>query len=98
MAYRSHPQFNMLPRKPEQSYGQCDSYFVENHEDDDGAYARVQAEKERARSIARLRQKALADDLSRATAAEYQDDVLAHMERMEVSRHDFIVLTQSDYL
>lgn len=71
--------------QPFPGYGYCDSYFVDNHEDDDGTFARVAAERERARSAAKLRQKALADELSRHTAEEYQDDILEHMERMEVS-------------
>jgi hypothetical protein len=31
-----------------------------------------------------MRQKAIAEELSRATAEEYQEDVLDHMEHMEV--------------
>ncbi|KAF2876968.1 G1/S-specific cyclin CLN2 [Massariosphaeria phaeospora] len=62
-------------------YGQCDSYFVEAH--DDGIYA-VRAEaRERARAIARLQQRALAEELSRLTADEYQEDIMDHMEHME---------------
>lgn len=67
------------------SYGYCDSYFVDNHDDDEGVYARAIAERDRQRAFAKLRQKALADELSRATADEYQEDILDHMERMEVS-------------
>ncbi|KAK5113630.1 hypothetical protein LTR62_003257 [Meristemomyces frigidus] len=65
------------------TFGYCDSYFVENHEDDDGIFARAASERERARGVAKLRQRALAEELSRLTADEYQDDVLDHMERME---------------
>lgn len=70
-------------QRPFAPFGYCDSYFVENHEDDDGAFARAAAERERARNAARHRQKALAEELSRVTADEYQEDVLDHMERME---------------
>jgi len=64
------------------SFGYCDSYFVENH-DDEGIYVRAAAERERARNVAKLRQKSLAEELSRLTADEYQEDVLDHMEHME---------------
>lgn len=64
-------------------YGYCDSYFVESHEDEDGIYAKAAADRERHQQISRLRQKALAQELSRATAEEYQEDVLDHMETME---------------
>ena len=66
------------------TYGFCDSYFVEGHEDDGGVYARAAAERERARGIARMRQKAIAEELSQLTADEYQEDILDHMEHMEV--------------
>lgn len=63
------------------AYGYCDSFFVES--DDEGVYARAAAERENARQLGKLRQKALAEELSRATAEEYQEDVLDHMEHME---------------
>lgn len=65
------------------NFGYCDSYFVENHDDEEGIYARAAAERERARNVAKLRQKALGEEISRATAEEYQEDVLDHMEHME---------------
>ncbi|EMC94503.1 hypothetical protein BAUCODRAFT_35723 [Baudoinia panamericana UAMH 10762] len=71
------------PPHPFPAYGYCESYFVESHDDDDGTYARAAAERERARGVAKLRQKAIAEELSRATAEEYQEDILDHMERME---------------
>lgn len=67
-------------RPPHLGYGPCDSYFIEG---DDGRTAFLDP-RERARLIARERQLAIAEDLSRAVAEEYQDDVLAHMEHMEV--------------
>jgi len=66
------------------AYGFCESYFVDSHDDDDGVYARAASERERARGVAKLRQKALAEELSQLTADEYQEDILDHMERMEV--------------
>jgi len=65
------------------AFGYCDSYFVENHDDDDGIFARAASERERARNVAKIRQKALAEELSLATADEYQEDILDHMEFME---------------
>lgn len=82
MAFQQQP-FQPQPTFP--TFGYCDSYFVENHNDDDGLFARAAAERDRQRGIAKLRQKALADELSRSTADEYQEDVLDHMEHMEVS-------------
>lgn len=65
------------------SYGHCDSYFVESHDDGNGVYARAAAERERHQQASRVRQKAMAHDLSLATAEEYQEDILDHMEHME---------------
>lgn len=84
MAYQPQQQSQQLagPRTFA-SFGYCDSYFVESHDDDEGVFARAAAERERARNVAKLRQKALGEELSRATADEYQEDVLDHMEHME---------------
>ncbi|KAK5126747.1 hypothetical protein LTR85_009681 [Meristemomyces frigidus] len=79
MAFQ-HPQQHP---QPFQAYGYCESYFVESHDDDDGLFARAAAEREKTRGVAKLRQKAFADELSRATAEEYQEDILDHMEHME---------------
>lgn len=65
------------------AFGYCDSYFVESHDDDEGIYARAAAERERARNVAKMRQKGIAEELSRSTAEEYQEDVLDHMEYMQ---------------
>ncbi|KAH7127041.1 cyclin-like protein [Dendryphion nanum] len=72
MAYHQHAQ---------QRYGNCDSYFVESN--DDGLYAIRAEERERARAIARMQQRAMAEELSRMTADEYQEDIMDHMEYME---------------
>lgn len=72
------------PQPPFPAYGYCDSYFVENHDEDEGVYTRAAAERERQRGVAKLQQKALAEELSRATSDEYQEDILDHMEHMEV--------------
>lgn len=74
--------FRPMSSRQYPAYGYCDSFFVES--DDEGVYARAAAERENARQIGKIRQKALAEELSRATAEEYQEDVLDHMEHMEV--------------
>lgn len=60
-------------------YGQCDTFFI----DDDGVYAARAEARERQRALARMRQKQFAEELSRITADEYQEDILDHMEQME---------------
>ena len=77
MAYQQHPQ----PR-----YGHCDSFFVDSL--DDGVYVARAEARERARAIARMQQRALAEELTRMTAEEYQEDIMDHMEHMEVGRLD----------
>ncbi|KAH8710184.1 hypothetical protein GQ44DRAFT_731184 [Phaeosphaeriaceae sp. PMI808] len=72
MAYHQQTQ----PR-----YGQCDSYWVESH--DDGVYAMRAEARERQRAIARMQQRALGEELSRLAADEYQEDIMQHMLHME---------------
>ncbi|KAF2755119.1 hypothetical protein EJ05DRAFT_123004 [Pseudovirgaria hyperparasitica] len=61
-------------------YGQCDSFF---YEEEDSFHA-IQAQKrEQARQVARQHQRIMGMQLSQTTADEYQDDILAHMEKME---------------
>lgn len=79
MAFHTQQPLQQFP-----AYGYCDSYFVENHDDEDGIYARAAAERERTRHAAKLKQETLAIELSQVTAEEYQVDVLKHMEHMEV--------------
>lgn len=83
MAYQSQTSQPLAAPRTFPAFGYCDSYFVESHDDDNGVYARAALERERARNVAKLRQKALAQELSRLTADEYQEDVLDHMEYME---------------
>lgn len=73
----------MAYQQTQPRYGHCDSYFVESH--DDGVFAVRAEQRERARAIARMQQRALAEELSRVTADEYQEDIMDHMEQMEVS-------------
>ena len=70
-------------QQPHTRFGSCNSYFVENAQDD-GIYAIRAEERERARAISRMQQRALAEELSRMTADEYQEDIMDHMEYMEV--------------
>jgi hypothetical protein len=74
MVYQHHPQ--------SRSYGQCDTYFVESQ--DDGVYAMRAEARERARVLAKSQQRSIAEDLSKITAEEYQEDIMDHMEYMEV--------------
>ncbi|KAK6419051.1 hypothetical protein LTR95_017118 [Oleoguttula sp. CCFEE 5521] len=67
----------------QQGYGYCNSYFVENHDDDDGLFARAAAQREQVRQSNKMKQKRIAEDLSRGTSDEYLEDILAHMEHME---------------
>lgn len=67
-------------------YGNCDSFFIES--ENDGIYAMREEARERARTMAKVQQRALAEELSRMTSDEYQEDVMDHMEHMEVKRPD----------
>jgi len=64
------------------AYGHCETSFVEC--EDQGVFARAAEGRERARAINRERQREIAEELSMLTSEEYQDDILDHMERMEV--------------
>ena len=65
-----------------------DDYFVESYDDHGKPYrenAKVQ-EQQKKREI----QCAIAEELSQLASEEYRDDILSHMEKMEVSRSDFL--------
>ena len=72
-----------------QARSQCDSYFVESH--DDRARAFREDMRERERLMKRQTQLAIAEDLSNLTSAEYREDILHHMEKMEVKQIDLCV-------
>lgn len=55
-------------------------------EDDYRLRAEKQAKQEHEKLVARERQYAIADQLSRLTSEELRDDVLSHMLEMDVSR------------
>lgn len=65
-------------------HNQCDSYFVESHEDQEKRFRDGLRERERRQKWET--QLAIAEDLSQLTSCEYRDDVLQHMETMEVKR------------
>lgn len=60
----------------------CDSYFVESHE----AQERLKRDgiRERERQKKQQMQAAIAEDLSFLTSDEYREDILEHMEKMQV--------------
>ena len=63
---------------------QCDSYFVESHEIQEKRFREELRERERHQKW--QTQLAIAENLSQLTSSEYRDDVLQHMETMEVKR------------
>jgi len=69
---------------PLAQYGYCDSYFVENYDENDGIYAKAAADRGRQRVMAKVQQRHMAQELSQLTSEEYIEDILDHMERMEV--------------
>ena len=70
---------------PQTRYGHCDSYFVVSDEEEFNVVA--ERKREQTRSIARAHQRQLGLELSKITADEYQEDILDHMEFMEVRRN-----------
>jgi hypothetical protein len=79
---------NMASSTVQTNYGHCDTFFVEGYEDTDGIFARAAAERERARAISKVQQKHIAANLSHQTSKLYLNDVLDHMEVMEVRSSD----------
>lgn len=69
-------------RRPTSSYQTCDTFFVESY--DDFAAPRMDP-KEHAKLIARERQFAIADELSKMASDELRDDILSHLLEMDVS-------------
>ena len=65
---------------------QCDSYFVESHETQERRFREELRERERRQKW--QTQLAIAEEISQLTSCEYRDDVLEHMEIMEVKRLD----------
>jgi hypothetical protein len=67
-------------QRPTSSYQTCDSFFVETF--DDFPAPRMDA-KEHAKLIARERQYAIAEELSKIASDELRDDILSHMLEMD---------------
>ncbi|OJJ46953.1 hypothetical protein ASPZODRAFT_65685 [Penicilliopsis zonata CBS 506.65] len=67
-------------QRPTSSYQPCDSFFVESY--DNFPAPRMDA-KEHARLIARERQYAIAEELSKVASDEFRDDILSHMLDMD---------------
>lgn len=61
-------------------YNPCDSFFVETDELSLGERIREQE-----RDRAKIRQREIATELSQVTSDEYLEEILDHMESMEVS-------------
>ena len=72
-------------------YPPCDSYFVESHQ----PTSRVDLQ-EREKIHKKECQLAMAQELSRRTAQEYEDDILQHMEQMDVSEWMFLMRGLAD--
>lgn len=70
-------------RRPTSSYQPCDSFFVESY--DDLTDPRLNA-KEHAKLIARERQYAIAEELSKIASDELRDDILSHLQEMDVGQ------------
>lgn len=68
--------------RPRSGFQPCETFFVE---DDYRVRAEKQAKQEHEKLVARERQYAIADQLSRLTSEELRDDVLSHMLEMDVS-------------
>ena len=63
-------------------YQPCDSFFVESY--DDFPVPQLSA-RDHAKLIARERQYAIAEELSKITSQELRDDILSHLLEMDVS-------------
>jgi len=62
----------------------CETYFVES-QDSQGYNPR--STQEQIKEIGRRRQLAMADELSRQACESYMEDIIEHMEHMEVNNH-----------
>ncbi|PKY02559.1 hypothetical protein P168DRAFT_320123 [Aspergillus campestris IBT 28561] len=69
-------------KRPTSSYQPCDTFFVESY---DNAPAPRMDPKEHAKFIARERQYAIADELSRITSDEFREDIVSHMLDMDAA-------------
>lgn len=75
MAFPQYPQ-------PQRSQP-CDTFFVQGADQQQFPTSRI-CTKEQAKLVARERQYAMADAMSKAVSEDYQSDILAHMNAMDV--------------
>lgn len=61
----------------------CDSYFVEDE------YPSRQTQQDYIKMAGRRRQEAMANELSRQACDTYMEDIIGHMQHMEVISLDF---------
>ena len=71
------------------SYQPCDTFFVESYDAPLWNIKQQYEAADRAKHIARERQAYIAEELSNIVSQEYKDDVLSHMEQMDVRRPFF---------
>lgn len=71
-----------LHRSTAFSYQPCASYFVQS-QDDDTKMAYLDP-RERVKMLHRERQLIVAEEMSKAVSDEYQQDIMAHLDHMEV--------------
>lgn len=65
----------------------CDSFFVESQdEEDEGLFEARRQARQKMQQINAETQYNMAEELSRMVSAEYQEDILDHMEHMEVRK------------
>lgn len=83
--------------RPRSGFQPCDTFFIE---DDYRAQAEKQAKQEHDKLVARERQYAMANQLSRITCAEFRDDVLQQLLEMDVSysAHCYYQVLRDDLL
>lgn len=84
----AYPQMQQHSR-----FGPCDTFFVQN---DDDMFSIAERNRERARAVAKVAHRQLGQKLSELTALEYQEDILDHMEFMEVSLNQSSAGTDGD--
>lgn len=61
----------------------CESYFVETHDDHVRSYEAERRERKRQADL--YTQSAIATELSQLVSEDYREDIVQHMEKMEVS-------------
>lgn len=61
----------------------CESYFIESHDDHVRPYEAERRERKRQTDL--YTQSAIATELSQLVSEDYREDIVHHMEKMEVS-------------